>query len=194
MSARAIDPAPRRRNRPVTLATALGAVIISTLTPRARAGGIPDLPAGWYLPAGLAVAATFPEDLPAGVWLGGEFSVISMDQPGPEGTWLGPTAEAGWDFGADAFRHGLGCEFGIAVLGLEAGYLGQLRDGRYAPGLYGRASLTFGVFSVYGRYGHIFAEPLAMNLGEVGVMLRYPFELSLAAGEPEPQPPAKSQP
>lgn len=137
---------------------------------------------GLYLPVGVSAAGTYraADGETRGLALGSEVSVVSFDQVGPPGTWLGGYADATWDLAAAAFRHGAGPQFGIAMLGLDLGYLGELCEGRYRPGFAARGLLTMGPLSLFGRYGRLYGEAGQddEDVAEFGVLAKFPWLLS----------------
>jgi hypothetical protein len=145
---------------------------------------------GLYLPIGVSAAGAYGSDDQSGLALGAEASLVSLGLVGPGGTWLGGYTDACWDFGADAFRHSAGPQLGIAMLGLDLGYLGEVRDGQYRPGFTARGLVTMGILSLFGRYGRLYggAGRDDEDVAEFGVLAKFPLLLggpSTLASEPE---------
>lgn len=134
---------------------------------------------GLYLPIGATAAGAYRSDDTSGLALGGEASLVSLGAVGPPGTWLGGYADARWDFGADALLHSVGPQFGIAMLGLDLGYLGEASGGRYRPGFTARGLLTIGILSLFGRYGRLYGEAGQddEDVAEFGVLAKIPWLL-----------------
>lgn len=134
---------------------------------------------GTYLPVGLSVSGAFRDEAPDGLMLGAEASLVSFNEIGPPGAWFGGYLDGGWDFAAEAFRHSLGPQFGIAMLGLDTGYLGQWQSGSYRPGLASRGFITLGWVAVYGRYGRLWGLAGAgdEDVAEFGVLAKIPLLL-----------------
>ena len=139
---------------------------------------------GVYLPMGASLGGAYRHDAPDGLMLGAEVSLVSFGQVGPPGSWFGGYADGCWDFGVDAFRHSTGPQFGIAMLGLDVGYLGELRDGTYRPGLSARGFVTLGVLSMFGRYGRLYGRGAVADedVAEFGVLVKVPLRLSGSGG------------
>jgi len=152
---------------------------------------------GLYLPIGVSAAGAYGSDDQSGLALGAEASLVSLGLVGPDGTWLGGYTDACWDFGANAFRHSTGPQFGIAMLGLDLGYLGEVRDGQYRPGFTARGLVTMGVLSLFGRYGRLYggAGRDDGDVAEFGVLAKVPLLLqgaSTLASDPAPEASAPS--
>ena len=144
---------------------------------------------GLFLPMGLSLAGCFRGGDLDGAVLGAEASLVSIDQLGLPGGWLGGFVDAQWDGGSRAFRHGIGPEFGIGLIGVDVSYFGELRDGRYRPGFAARALLTFGVVAAYGRYGRAYDGTDSADFAEFGMLAKFPLRLSRdepAAQHPSP--------
>lgn len=141
---------------------------------------------GLFLPIGLSLAGCFRGSDLDGAVLGGEASLVSVDQLGLPGGWIGGFVDAQWDAGSDAFRHGIGPEFGIGLIGVDVSYFGELRNGHYRPGFAARALLAFGVATIYGRYGRAYDGTATADFAELGVLAKLPLRLT----RDEPTPPA----
>jgi hypothetical protein len=178
--------------RAVRAAAALACVAFGLLCTAAHADAGPKISPGWYLPVGIDLGGAFRGGLDNGFVLGGEVSAVRIfTYDGPDLLWLGPVADVAWDFGSDALRHRVGGEIGLGPLGVELGYIGELRDGSYMPGMGARGFLTFAIVGFYGGYGHLFEEVAGKDWGEFGVLIKIPIALctSPSSNRPPPEPP-----
>ncbi len=127
-----------------------------------------------WMPIGLNVGYSMnPAPLSNGLLLGPELSLVYFDQ---DAYWLGAYTEALRDFGAEEWRVGGGLEGGFANFGLDVGYQGILgRDGGHA--LRSRLIFSMVLVQIYGGVGARLLEPKAPVYGELGLLLKFPFEL-----------------
>jgi hypothetical protein len=127
------------------------------------------------MPIGLNVGYSMnPDPRSNGLLLGPELSLVYFDH---EAYWFGAYTEALRDFGADEWRVGGGLEGGFANFGLDVGYQGMLgRDTGH--GLRGRLIFSMVFAQLYGGVGARLLEPEAPVYGELGVLLKFPFELA----------------
>lgn len=107
-----------------------------------------------------------------GGFLGGEASLAWLYH----GVWGGFYMDGFYDFGHGDTTLSIGPELGYAVLGLDGGLglrLGQADD----PELGGQMRLlvSLGNFSLFGRYGFWPGSKDAQHVGQVGVLLKFPF-------------------
>jgi hypothetical protein len=127
-----------------------------------------------WMPFGLNVGyAVNPAPTSNGLLLGPELSFVYFDR---DAFWLGAYTEALHDFGAEEWRLGGGVEGGFANFGVDLGYQGT--PNAEAPHAL-RARLLFSLVFVqlYGGMG-VRLEPSDGPLrGELGLLLKFPFEL-----------------
>jgi hypothetical protein len=114
-----------------------------------------------------------PRPISNGFVFGGEASVGYLNMG--RAFWVGAYSDVLRDFGADATRFSVGPELGFAIVGLDGGYVGDYRDGKYHHGFSMRLQLTLVIFSLYGRGGKIFGDPLESGFGEIGFLYKIPI-------------------
>lgn len=127
-----------------------------------------------WVPAGVTLAASLDEDADAGFVVGGEVSVVYLDETG---FWVGGYVDTVYDVGPDATRLTVGPEAGFGFVGMDGGYAVEWRGGTAYHGGAARFLLTWGVVAVYGRVAHFVAPGPERTLGEVGVLLKWPIEM-----------------
>jgi hypothetical protein len=153
------------------------------------------IPKGVFLPVGVNLGGALHPSIRggSGFLFGGEVSAVYHSHD-PHPLWAGGYVDVLRDFGTGSTRFSLGPEFGWAFLGLDAGYLGQIKKGVYHHGVVGRFLLSIGVVTAYARWGHLFDDPAESNFGEFGALLKFPIPLRTRGGglfrgnEPEPPP------
>jgi hypothetical protein len=127
-----------------------------------------------FLPIGVNLGAAIHPKLKTGFLFGGDLSAVFVNS---NFFWVGGFADALGDFGIKGFRYNVGPEIGLGPLGLDMGYLGEIRAGTYRNGLSMRLHLTLSVVGIYGRWGHRFDNATEPNFGEVGALLKFPIPL-----------------
>lgn len=164
--------------RPLSAALLLSALCLAS-APGAALGNSASfrLPEEVFIPFGLTFGAAFHEDAPVGFLLGGEVSVVSVNQI-DELYWIGGYTDFLWDFGQDKFRMSIGPEFGYGFFGVDAGYLLQFDGEGYDHGFVIRPVLTVGFVAFAVRYGHVFGVEKDANFGEVSALLKFPIPAS----------------
>lgn len=168
----------------------LPALAVLSATRGARADMASSFQPGLYLPVGMNIGTSLPSlhrDLPPGVLVGAEVSLVDWDDVLPRG-WVGGYVDALWDSGAGALRASVGPEIGWRFVGVDLGYVLQAGPQGAHHGLAVRPVLTFGFFAIEGRYGHLFGDVRGADFLEVGVLIKVPIEVNL--DPPEPPPPA----
>lgn len=168
--------------------TTLGlATLLLVLPGRAGADMGPHISSGWYLPVGLNLGAGLHPDLHHGFQIGGEVSFAYLDAR--KFIWGGGYVDVLRDLGAKSTRFSIGPEFGWSFIGIDAGYMGDIRDGDYHHGMTIRLLLTISIVSIYGRWGHVFGLDEESDFGEVGVLLKAPIPLKVKSDGPTWPPP-----
>lgn len=125
---------------------------------------------GTYLMIGphLGVGLSTP-----GLLLGGEVSVVRQTT---EFAWFGGYVDAVHDFARDQTRFSVGPEVGWSAFGLDAGYLLTSSSNGVFHGVTLRPLVSIGYVTLFGRLSkHVNVE--GRLWGELGVLLKYPFEL-----------------
>jgi hypothetical protein len=153
------------------------------------------VPKGLFLPVGINLGGALHPSIKggSGFLFGGEVSAVYHSHD-PHPLWAGGYVDVLRDFGAGSTRFSIGPEFGWAFVGIDAGYLGQIRKGVYHHGFVGRFMLSIGLVTAYARWGHLFDDPTERNFGEFGALLKFPIPLRtrgrswFGAKEPEPPP------
>jgi hypothetical protein len=123
--------------------------------------------AGWQLMGGAALTGGFGS-AGGGFVPGVELSINRLN----ERVWFGLYADAGWDVGQDAAIVTAGPQLGWAFVGLDGGLASRFGEERDLGGA-ARLLLTFGVFSIHGRY--IYLPDAAEHLGQVGITFKLPL-------------------
>lgn len=155
---------------------AIAAILLASAPAAADVG--PKITTGWYLPVGLTLGGSVHPDDMNGFVLGAEVSGVHFSARSM--FWVGAYTDALYDFGPNAFRFSVGPEIGYSVLGLDFGYLGVADDHEgYSSGIQLRAIVSLGVLSAYGRWGHVFGDVGEHDFGELGVLIKVPFELDV---------------
>ncbi len=145
---------------------------ILALPGSAAADAGPKIASGWYVPVGIVLAGSAHPDRPDGFALGAEASAVHLNVD--SGFWYGGYLDALWDFGPDALRFSLGPEIGVGPVGIDGGYMGEIHDRAYTHGFQLRLLITLGVVAAYGRWGHLFRQPLEEDFGEFGLLIKFP--------------------
>jgi hypothetical protein len=129
---------------------------------------------GSYLLLGPTLSGVLGRSAGDGVALGGELSFANVSEP----HWLGAYFDASHTFNADETRVGFGPEVGLAIFGLDAGYVLALggADGTQ-HGLALRPMLTIGFASAYFRSTWLFGAD-ADWFAELGIMLKAPIPIA----------------
>lgn len=141
----------------------------------ARADGGPKIRDSVWLPIGMNFGYSInPDPAPNGFLVGPELSLVYLDE---SAYWLGAYTDVLRDFGSDITRLSAGLEGGVAVFGLDLGYVSAFSDGARADGLRGRLLFSLAVVHLYGGVGHLFGEPESRTYGEVGLLLKAPIPL-----------------
>ncbi len=153
------------------LVTALG------WSAKAHADMGPHISSGWYLPVGLNLGASLHPKVHHGFLVGGEVSFVHLGAK--KLIWAGGYVDALHDLGAKATRFSFGPEFGWSIVGIDAGYMGDVRDGEYHHGMTIRAMLTLGIVTLYGRWGHVFGLERESDFGEIGFLFKAPIPLKV---------------
>jgi hypothetical protein len=159
------------------LAVSLLAVGTSTLD--ASAGS--DTPyfgpsSGWYLPVGVDLGvAVLPHSSP-GALLGAEASMAYFDSKGTP-TWFGAFATAAYVTNANEERFSIGPEAGLAIFGIDGGFLDVVSQGQNLAGLTLRPMLTLSVVTLYARWDHTFASG-GVDAAQFGLLLKFPVPVS----------------
>lgn len=107
-----------------------------------------------------------------GGYVGGEVSAVWLK----ELLWGGLYIDGVYDFGLGAGTLSAGPEVGYGPIGIDGGV--GLRLGlEDSPevGYQGRLLITAGVFGIYGRYGYWPGSTQAEHVGQVGILLKFPF-------------------
>jgi hypothetical protein len=149
-----------------------GAALLATSVASADAG--PKFSDSLWLPLGLNLGYSLqPEPVPNGFVFGPEASFVYLDR---SAYWLGAYADALHDFGPKNTRIGLGAEAGVAIFGLDAGYVRTVGDDP-ADGFRARLLISFAALHFYGGVGHTFGEPDRGTYGEIGALIKFPILL-----------------
>lgn len=129
---------------------------------------------GIFFNPGLSTGITDQDG--ARFFLGGEASIAKVEE-NKIIRWCGGYVDALWIAGTNGIRHSVGGEFGLTVIGVELGYLGELYKGNYSAGIRTGLVATIGVVGAYFRYGHLWGNPAQNNYAEGGILLKIPFDL-----------------
>lgn len=124
--------------------------------------------------SGITAGGTMVTDQRGG-YVGGETSIVRLADGGRYG---GAFLSGYRDFGAGLTYLTGGGELGYQIFGVDAGPLVRLGAGRAEAGVAGRLSVTFGVLSLYGRYGYLF-DPVRdddNHVVQVGASLKLPIK------------------
>jgi hypothetical protein len=160
----------------VRLVACAAALAIALLPSRTRAdAGFPIPDPGWYSLVGGNVGMSLLARQSNGAVLGAEASIVHL---GREATWAGGYIDVVHDTSWNTQRISIGPELGLAMFGIDGGYLMQLDHGALEHGVVVRPLITFGVVALYGRYGHLFIGDGREDFGELGLLLKYPINLS----------------
>jgi hypothetical protein len=130
-------------------------------------------PSGWYAPVGVNLGASLHADVDAGFVLGAEASMAHWNDE--IAFWSGYYADALWDFRTDEFRFSVGPEIGWLCFGLDAGYVGIVRDTTYRHAVQLRPFIALGFVSVYGRWVRAFGDVAERDFAEVGTLIKFPI-------------------
>lgn len=104
-----------------------------------------------------------------GFVVGAEGSVgISQDL-----LWGGAYADAVYDTGTGAMRFSIGPEVGLFCLGLDAGLMVEVRDGKVQPGFVLRPMLAAVYVFPYARFG--WRADQGAGFSEFGLLFKYPL-------------------
>jgi hypothetical protein len=136
---------------------------------------------GLFVPVGINLGGALHPSIEggSGFLFGGEVSLAyyRWGRYGP--FWGGGYVDVLRDFGAGATRFSTGPEFGWGPIGIDLGYLGQVRSGVYSHGFTGRFLLTIVFVTAYARWGHLFDDPRERNFGELGALLKFPIPIRM---------------
>jgi hypothetical protein len=177
-------------NRTAIMAAALAVSMLGSRPAGADAG--PHISSGWYLPVGLNLGAAIHPKVHHGFLIGAEVSFAHLDVA--RFLWIGGYVDALYDFGAKATRFSIGPEIGWSLVGIDFGYMGDVRRGEYHHGIDLRVLLTLSMVAIYGRWGHVFGLDRESDFGEVGVLLKAPIPLKVDPYEPHLPPRAEDEP
>jgi hypothetical protein len=130
---------------------------------------------GWYSLVGANVGMSVLARQSNGAVLGAEASIVHLSR---DVFWAGGYVDALHDTSWGAQRISIGPELGAAIFGIDGGYLMQIDHGSIEHGFVVRPLITFGVLALYGRYGHLFIGDGRDDFGELGLLLKYPIDLS----------------
>jgi hypothetical protein len=122
----------------------------------------------WYLLGGLTTGATLVAH-DRGGYVGGELSLARLQ----EGYFIGAYGDLYRDLGAHRTYATSGLEFGHRFVGFDLGAAARIGGDQVEWGPTGRAFVTVGFFSLYGRYAHFSGSQGAGNdhVVQVGVTL-----------------------
>lgn len=148
-----------------------GAALVCSAPVRANAHGLGNLNRT-YVPVGVNVGYSLNRSLSPnnGGLLGLEASVVDFY----EGRWYGAYADAVVDFASDEVRCTLGPELGLAILGIDGGYLFTDSPQGTQHGFVVRPMFAFGWVTAYTRFGIVLTPPKD-KFGEVGLLLKFPL-------------------
>jgi hypothetical protein len=88
--------------------------------------------------------------------------------------WGGAYLDAVYDFGTERVRFSLGPEFGFLFLGVDAGLVLDVGEGKARHGFVVRPMLAVRWVFPYVRFGTVKGDD-PYNFSEVGVLLKYPL-------------------
>lgn len=164
----------RRSHRLETLLIALALALVASPSraDEPPAGFTIGSSPAWYLLGGLTTGATLVAH-DRGGYVGGELSLARLR----EGYFLGAYGDVYRDLGAHRTYATGGLELGYRFVGVDFGAAARIGGDQVEWGPTGRAFVTVGVFSLYGRYAHFSGSPGAGNdhVVQVGVTLKLPF-------------------
>lgn len=160
-------------------AAAVLAWVSLLVTTRAGADAAPKPDSGIWgsvgAPLGLAVHRG-----PNQFFFGAEASVFHLNR---DFRWLGGYADVVWEPSSETGRLSIGPEIGMAVLGIDAGYLREL-GGAERHGFAVRPLLSLAIMTLGFRVGHFLGEG-GGTYGELTLLVKLPFEI---ATQPRPLP------
>jgi hypothetical protein len=140
----------------------------------ARADAGPKVRDSLWFPMGLNFGYRVnPDPLANGFLLGPEVSLVYITR---SLTWAGVYGDVLRDFGTDVTRMSVGAEAGVAILGLDVGYMRDLGDPS-TEGFRARLLVSFAAVHLYGGVGQMFTEPDNSTYGEAGILLKFPIPL-----------------
>lgn len=152
------------------LAVVAAALVVSA-TPAARADGGPKFSDSLWVPLGLNLGYSLnPEPAPNGFLAGPELSFVYLDR---SLYWLGAYTDVLRDFGTDTTRVSAGVESGVAIFGLDLGYVAAYKDD-WRHGARARLLVTLPVLHFYAGVGRVGGDG-AHTWGEVGALFKFPI-------------------
>jgi len=132
----------------------------------------------WYFIGGLTSGASVVAD-DRGGFVGGELSLVRLR----DRKWFGFYADGYYDFGVDGTYLTAGPEFGRGVFGLDLGGVVRFANGESEIGGTARAVVSFGLFSIYGRYIYMNSD-FDEQVVQVGALLKFPLSSPFGGGVP----------
>lgn len=134
----------------------------------------PKIDDSLWLPMGLNLGYSLnPDPAPNGLLIGPEISFVYLDRTG---YWGGVYTDLLHDTGPEQWRFSGGLEGGVAIFGMDVGYVGASGD-EWQHGLRGRLLISLAAIHLYGGVGTLFQQPDAVAYGELGVLLKFPLQL-----------------
>ncbi len=134
----------------------------------------PKIEDSLWFPLGINTGyAINPAPLSNGFLIGPEASFVYLDH---SATWAGVYTDVLRDFGAETTRWSVGAEFGVAIFGLDVGYVRSYGDVDWG-GLRGRLLLSLAAIHLYGGPGWILSGEETEAYGEIGLLLKFPINI-----------------